>query len=289
MTIAAHQKPVSSVAISQNGEVIATGGSDNDVKLWDLKTGKEINRFSQHLGNVWAVAISPDSQTVASGSADTKIMLWDVKTGKLKQTLFGHTDQVHAIAWSPDGQTLASGSGGVGKDFSVRLWDVASGKETAVLKGHNDRVYAIAFSADGDKLATGSLDKTINIWDSKSGEILQTLDGSKFSVDSLLFTPNGQSLISSDYLDIKVWNLNTGEANTLKGHRDVINAIALSNDGQYLATASKDKTVKLWDLARGQEIATLTGHNQEVRSVAFSDGYLVSGDTDGKMKIWTKQ
>ena len=289
MTIAAHQKPVASVAISQNGEVIATGGSDNDVKLWDLKTGKEINRFSQHLGNVWAVAISPDSQTVASGSADTKIMLWDVKTGKLKQTLFGHTDQVHAIAWSPDGQTLASGSGGVGKDFSVRLWDVASGKETAVLKGHNDRVYAIAFSADGDKLATGSLDKTINIWDSKSGEILQTLDGSKFSVDSLLFTPNGQSLISSDYLDIKVWNLNTGEANTLKGHRDVINAIALSNDGQYLATASKDKTVKLWDLASGKEIATLTGHNQEVRAVAFRDGYLVSGDTEGKMKIWTKQ
>jgi len=265
---------------------LATGGGDNDVKIWDLKTGKQLHRISQHMGNVLSVAISPNSQTVASASADTKIMLWNAKTGELQQTLFGHTDQVHAIAWSPDGKTLASGSGGVGKDFSVRLWNPKNGKETKKLTGHDDRIYAIAFSPDGQKIATGSWDKTIKIWDANSGKVLRTFAGNGFSVDTLAFTADGNTLVSSDYRDLKVWNVNTGAVNTLSGHKDVVNAIAISNDGQYIASASNDQTVKLWNIATGEEVANLTGHTNEVRSVAFSNGYLVSGDTQGNIKVW---
>jgi len=94
---------------------------DNNVRLWDVATGKVRLTLEGHTAEVDCCGFSPDGKTVASGSKDKTIKMWDAKTGKLLRTLTGHTGRVESLAFSPDGKTLATGGGG--GDTSVRLWD----------------------------------------------------------------------------------------------------------------------------------------------------------------------
>ena len=130
-----HTLTITSVAISRGGEYIVSGGDDNTVRLWEVKTGKEVRTFKGHTGPISSVALSGDNQILASGSNDTTVRLWNVKTGREIRKLEGHKvcmdylgkkkKGVSSVALSWDGQILASG----GWDNTVRLWDVKTGKE----------------------------------------------------------------------------------------------------------------------------------------------------------------
>jgi hypothetical protein len=126
------QSPVNSVSFSPDGNTLASGSWDKTVKLWDVKSGKEIATLQGHQSWVNSVSFSPDGHTLASGSEDKTVKLWDVKSGKEIASLQGHQSPVWSVSFSPDGHTLASGSG----DNTVKLWDVKSGKEIATLEGH---------------------------------------------------------------------------------------------------------------------------------------------------------
>jgi WD40 repeat protein len=115
-----------SVALSEDGTKVVTGGSDGLVRLWDRVTQREIRPFEGHEGKVNAVAISPDGRRALSGGEDKIVRLWDLETGKELQHFPGHTGSVLSVAFSPDGNLAASGSA----DNTVRLWPLtASGKE----------------------------------------------------------------------------------------------------------------------------------------------------------------
>ena len=157
-----HQDSVSAVGFSPDGKLLASGSRDNTVRVWDLATGKELQRFS-HDSPVNAVSFSPGGKLLASGSEDKTVRLWDLATGKELQR-FSHDSSVTAVSFSPDGKTLASGSGDViDKDNTVRVWDLATGKELHRL-AHDSTVNAVSFSPDGKTLATGSWDKTVRLW-----------------------------------------------------------------------------------------------------------------------------
>ncbi len=108
-----------SVTAGADGETLASGSSDNTVKLWDVASGELKQTLEGHAGGVLSVAWSPDGETLASGSEDNTVKLWEVASGELKQTLEGHARWVLSVAWSPDGETLASGS----YDNTVKLWE----------------------------------------------------------------------------------------------------------------------------------------------------------------------
>jgi WD40 repeat protein len=172
-------------------------------------------------------------------------------------TLSGHTATVRSVAFSPDGTTLASGS----KDKTIKLWDVATGTKLRTLSGHEKIVNSVAFSPDGAKLASGSdFPGSIKLWEVASGRELRTLRG------------HGSGSIIND-IDYKL---------------DGINSVAFSPDGTTIASGSQDYTIKLWEVASGQELHTFRGHTSEVNSVAFSpDGAtLASGSVDGTIKLW---
>jgi WD40 repeat protein len=133
------------------------GSLDNTIKLWDVKTGKELQTLTGHSNWINSVAFSSDGSTLASGSLDNTIKLWDVKTGKELQTLTGHSNWITLVSFSSDGLTLASGSGG----NTIKLWDVKTGKELQTLTGHSGPVNSVAFSSDGSTLASGSIGHTI--------------------------------------------------------------------------------------------------------------------------------
>jgi len=105
------------VAISPDGKIIASGGSDQPINLWDADTGKLLRTLTEHSGSIYTVAFSPDGKTFASGGDDHKIRIWEFQTGKLLETL-EHLGPVQSIGFSPDGQTLVSGSA----DATVKIW-----------------------------------------------------------------------------------------------------------------------------------------------------------------------
>ncbi len=107
-------------AISPDDKIIASGGSDQPIYLWNLETGKLEKSLTDHEGYVCCLAFSPDRQTLASGGKDNTIRIWNYHTGELRQTL-NHLGTVKSLAFSPDGQTLVSG----GWDRTVKIWHFA--------------------------------------------------------------------------------------------------------------------------------------------------------------------
>jgi len=170
----------------------------------------------------------------------------------------GHTREIGEVAFSPDGKTFASGS----NDNTIKLWSVDGGREIKTLSGHADWVWAVAFSSDKKTLASGSLDKTIKLWNVETGQEIMTLTGSVVRVE----TPPVDG----------------------KRDRNGVQAVAFSPDGKTLASGSRDKTVRLWDVASGKELHVLSSHTEWVSSVAFSpDGKtLASGSLDNTIKLW---
>jgi len=286
-TLSGHSGKAASIAVSFDGQAIASGGDDNTIKLWHLRTGNLLHTLTADSGRVLMIALSPDGQTLAS-SHKTKdrscIKTWHLGTGKLLRTLTGHHKWIYSLAISPDGKTLVSGG------YKIKIWDLNNGEVLHTLAGHKKSVYSLAISPDGQTLVSSGGDKTIKMWNLGTGELLRTLAGHLDWVRTVAISPDGQVLASGgDDNTIKLWHLATGKLlRTLAGHSDWVLSLAVSPDGQILASGSRDNTIKLWHLATGKLLRTLTGHKKWVYSLAVSpDGQtLASGSEDKTIKIW---
>jgi serine/threonine protein kinase len=149
-----------SLAVSQDGRVLVTGGIDRSLKIWNLQTKKLEKTLSSHTGYIEAIAITPDNRILVSGSADRTIKIWDLQTGELRQTLIGHDEMVKSVAIDPNGEILVS----AGVDRQIRFWRMKTGKSIAIYLGHGNSINSLTISPDGKTLASGSIDGTIELW-----------------------------------------------------------------------------------------------------------------------------
>lgn len=303
-----HKGRISSVAFSPDGRLIASGSQDNTVKLWDVETGKEVRTFYGHTSRVLCIAFSPDGKSLASGGSDFVIKLWDVRSGTLLKTLEHHQGVVNSVAFSADGKMLASGS----DDQTVMVWDLASGKDPTILgnlrgftiapngslEPPREPVKVVAFSPDGKFVAAaGSEDLAIAIWDWRNGSKLRTLKGQSTTAHSLAFTLDGKTLVSGGDLEIKKWDISSGESQNIESFPKEewlkwFHSMALSRDGKTVA-AVDDSYVRLWDVPSGKELPkpkAITGGM--LSTIAFSPdlGNFATGGTsvfgDPIIKLW---
>jgi WD40 repeat protein len=304
-----HDAAVRGLAVSPNGELIASGSQDGIIKLWHARTGQELRRFGAHKQHVRSLAFSPDSQRLASGDwgPEPTVKVWDVTALCKKEdvppllTLKGHTGGpsargIWSVAFSHDGQRLAS-AGGEGRELAeLIIWDATAGQRLFSLDGHKSEIRGMTFSPDGKWLATGSLDNTVKIWDLQTRQETLTFRGHQRSVNCVAFSPDGSLLASGSGEfgrqfggELKVWDWRTGrEWLSRAGHLDGVWSVAWSPDGRRLVTGGMDSTIKVWDATTGQEALTLRDHHDIIGALAISrDGHrLVSASNDWTVRIW---
>lgn len=286
-TLTGHSGKSASIAISRDGQTIASATEDNNIKIWDLKSGELLNTFQSNTGRILTIAMSPDGQTLASShrtSERSSINVWDLRTGELLHTLNGHKKWIYTLAISPDGNTLASGG------YKIKIWNLKTGELQHTLTGHDKWIYSLTISPDGTTLVSSGGDKTIKIWQLETGELKRVLTGHSDWVRTLAISPNGEILASGgDDNTINLWQLGTGKKlHTLRGHSDWVLSLAISPDGETVISGSRDHSIKIWHLNSGKLLSTLTGHKKWVYSLAISpDGKtLASGSDDKTIKIW---
>lgn len=188
------------LALSPDGQTIATGGDDGKVRFWSLD-GELQHSFQAHNSRIWALTFSPDGNWLASASEDGFLKLWQ-PDGTLVGTPIHQTSGVWGIDFSPDGTTLAA----VSTDDTLHLLDLMKGTVQQVL-GQSRGLTRVAFSPDGHTIATGGIDTTVKLWN-RDGTLQNTLPGHQGLITSLAYSPDGHYLYSgSDDSQIIAWDL----------------------------------------------------------------------------------
>jgi RNA polymerase sigma factor (sigma-70 family) len=293
-----HAEGVTGFAFVPGGKALIAGSHDGTLRLWEVPTGKEIRRFLGHKGAVHRLALSADGRLLASwgrtdwGEPPGRIRLWDVATGRERRQLVG-PKEVESFAWSPDGKSLAVG----GADGTVRLHDLSRREPVWVRPWHGKAVRSLAFSPSGDRLASGSRDGTICLADVKTPNAPRVLRGRERDFHLVAFTRGGQELVScgdcyGPEIGSKVPSVNTVAAWDARSGRRLRDfrvgddaatdhkgsaSWALSADGTTLALGYWDHTVRLWDMASGKPLRTLTGFPDR-----FYPAYALAWAHDGK-------
>ena len=291
---------VRSAAISPDNRRVLTGGADDRVRVWSGQSGRRVHTLTEQTGNAVAVAFSPDGEWVASASADGTARIWKARNWGLAASLTGHTNALTNVAFSADGEHVVT----TGRDRTARVSHTASGDELFVLAGARGPVASAAFSGIAESpIVTSGLDGAIRTWDAvfqpplaplaqlgtpitsvsvgdevhartSAGRehVLALRDGSRLDVlpvpkrrprrvvgpDGTAATMRGTTVV-----------LRKDESSLVLRHRDRVNSIAFSPSGQLLATASRDRDARIWDVATG-ELVRVFPHNTAVRDAQFS-------------------
>jgi WD40 repeat protein len=205
-------------------------------------------------------------------------------------TLYGHKGSVLSVAYSPNGWMLASGS----EDGTAKIWEIASGKERVSFDCQTESVSSVIFSPNGKLLATAGYSNVVTLWDIETGQRNAVLQAKGYVV---AFSRDGQMLAvggrTSGSGTVALCSADTGKIQRrFKGHEAALHsevqALAFSPNGKMLASASNDGTIKLWDVATGEERVTLVGHTGFVYTVAFDamGRFIASGGNDKCVKLW---
>ncbi|MCL5037038.1 MAG: WD40 repeat domain-containing protein [Chloroflexi bacterium] len=312
-------------AYSPDGKVIALGGSDGCIRIFDAGIGKLKNVLCGHNDGVTGLAFSPDGKYLASGGLDGKILVHETASWKKQAAVENLSAPVISVVYSPDGKFIAS----AGDDKIVRLWDTTDYKQLKTFKGPKERITMVIFDPSGKDLLASSWDDYIYEWNIETGDSVREFAGHDDMLNYLSFSPGGKLASASCDMTARVWDLKSGKQVTffsvpesakavswnpdgkllavgaydtvylfkngekkyymaLKGHTDALNSLEFSPDGKRLLSSAIDETAIIWDVDTGKIFKELFAPPLTVRAaVVFPGGEtVISGGSDGLIRFY---
>jgi WD40 repeat protein len=296
-------KRVKAISFNFDGTYIATAGDDNTARIWDVRTGRELQSFRHDGQDVNAVEFSlPDGRFLATASNDNKARIWEITTGKEIASIACNGD-VNSLAFSPDGRLLAAAS----SDHTAKIWDSLSRNIIAQF-AFTGSVEKVVFSPDGKYLA-GISGNTARVWEvdsqSKASKAGQSSSPNATPlveiapnalVNDLVFSPDGKYLATACADGTaRVWEASAGPQGHPvalmrhgTGQNVAITGVAFSPDGQFLATSSWDRTTRVWNLAVKEKSLEPIRQKDPVFAVSFSadEKLLALATAGGAVELW---
>lgn len=279
-----HNGGMTFVSFFPEGQIISASDEDKTIRQWRLSDGHWHSEVVKELV-CHTVATSPNRRWVAIGGSDGRVRLLDLETSaEVIKSVGRQAHVIKSLSFSPDSSQLASGA----QDGTMFVWSSTTLEQVAgPLKGHKDSLWWVCYSPDGRKVASCDRE-VIQIWDSTTWSRAGVAFGEQ--AWSLAWSLDGHTLFAG-CVDgsIKCYNPDTGVLHaSYKGHSDVVFSITLSHKPHFIATASWDKTVRLWEANTFQQIGPTLPHDTRVYSISISpdDSHLVSGAQDSIVRVW---
>ena len=278
-----------------DGETLAIRGHRTGIVLWDVE-GQQVRETLLKDKRITSFTVLPSGNMLAAHSQDNNVKVWDAGKPDAPIAEFTETDQVRLIwniAFAPTGDRLAVGS----REGTIYLWDFIRKERLKPLIGHTEHIWSVCFSPDGKRLVSGSSDRIARLWDVESGEEIATLPlGKPRTLMEIAFSPCGNLIAGGLFEELRLWNAET--LTTLfeipQPQRQNPYALAFSPCGKYLASGTwwekgmEKMAIRLWEVASGENIATLWGHPTDIQSLAFSPDstLLASGSFECTTLLW---
>eukprot|EP01013_Petalomonas_cantuscygni_P022184 TRINITY_DN4238_c0_g1_i1.p1 TRINITY_DN4238_c0_g1~~TRINITY_DN4238_c0_g1_i1.p1 ORF type:complete len:917 (-),score=271.55 TRINITY_DN4238_c0_g1_i1:521-3271(-) len=292
-----HKDGVYSSSFSPDGRHLVSCGRDETVRIWDVMNGFEKQKIQAHKGHVLTCAFHPNGREVASGGKDAHVKTWDVESGSRLLKMSEHNSFVYCIVYSRNGSLLASAS----KDKRAKVWDSKRGKCLATLKGHLQHVTSVQFANnDPHIVVTGSADRTIKIWNWQGAQQVSSFpnlsDPNQAQhasiVWSVCFSPDDNFVLSSSQdSSVRLWDRRMAQPapiRVFRGHTAPVHHAIFLPRGDKLVSASRDRTLKVWNADTGVVMSTLIGHLNTVYRCDVYHNAILSCASDSIVKIWHK-
>lgn len=288
MTIPAHHSFIWAIALSANGQYVATSSEDGTVNIWESATGQRLNTITVGNGAVQAIAWNSHN-VLASGCNDFAVKLWHPMTGECLQTLEGHQNTVNTLSWNAAGDCLAS----AGNDGWIKIWDISTGSCDHTLTDDRTPIRCLAWHPTQRLLASSNECGDITILNGQTGACERTLRGHTSPVWSVAWNQTGTQLVSSSHDGtVRLWNAQTGSClRIFRGHLNWVWFATFHPTQPLLASGGHDGTLRLWAIQTGRCLKTLTGHQSTMRSLAWhpNGNLLAAGCDDTLIRLWTPQ
>jgi U4/U6 small nuclear ribonucleoprotein PRP4 len=289
---------VSKGVFSPSGDYFATSGWSGICKLWNIPDCSLKTTLLGHTQRCIDITFHPFSGIsagvkLATCGTDNTVRLWSLEEDSEYQksnVLKGHEDRVNKVRFHPMGKHLISTS----HDKTWKLWDIETKKALLTQTGHSRPLYSCSLQPDGSILLTGDLGGYGQLWDLRTGKAILPITGHVKQIISSDFHPNGYHLVTgSDDNTVRFWDIRRKNCfNILPAHTKLISDVKFQpGDARFLATASYDKSCKIWTSKDWTLTRTLVAHDSKVTSISISNDmqYLATTSLDRKWMLWSKK
>ncbi len=278
------QPPViTALAIQPGGSLLAAAGDDHLVRIWDLTRGEVVHTLSGHTDWVRAAVFSTDGQQLLTAGMDGRILQWDVTRGARIRELFRQEHPFTSLDLDGPSERLLA----VGFRCPLHILELKNGRIVQALECPCMDMRDVAVSLDGRLAAASGRNGKIRVWYLGDGSIVRELEGHERPVRALCFARDGRTLISAgDDRTLRMWDTRTGAlASSQTTGRTKIMRLIATEEGQ-VAGGGSDNSIRVWEIASGDELAHFTGHTGTVSALASDGTRLVSAGFDTTIRVW---